>query len=246
MSEIAKITNIAIANVNKIAGKTSVKLGGVDWNASTFQPTDITEIQRWYKADAIVGLNDGDAIDTWPDSSGSSSLGRDLGHEGGDTTRPLYKTNIQGGKPAVLFDGSNDYMIQNTGQNGTSYSSNKSIVLVSKYSPASWSSYAGAAGFFNCNAFMGYPGNNTSWYPLNTIYRDGVSSNDPKLGEWHVFIMTDITGAYNPDFVMVGRAKEASRYWDGYIAEVLVYSKNLSSQERTNLTNYFKTKYSIA
>lgn len=61
-------------------------------------------IARW-EADSIMGLSDGDPVTTWPDTSGSS---RDL--SGGGVTRPLFKTNIFGTKPAVRFDGSDDQM----------------------------------------------------------------------------------------------------------------------------------------
>lgn len=69
-----------------------------------------TELQfepsLWFKADAIPGLADSDPVATWPDSSGN---GYDA-TQGTAGNRPLYKTNIVNGMPAVLFDGSNDYL----------------------------------------------------------------------------------------------------------------------------------------
>lgn len=50
-------------------------------------------------------LNDGDAVSTWEDRTNNNN---DV--TGSSTTRPLWKTAIQGGQPALLFDGSNDYM----------------------------------------------------------------------------------------------------------------------------------------
>lgn len=58
-------------------------------------------LAAWYKADAISGLNDGDAISTWADQSGN---GRDATQA--STKRPTYKVNILNGKPAVRFNGS--------------------------------------------------------------------------------------------------------------------------------------------
>jgi hypothetical protein len=57
----------------------------------------------WLKADAL-SLNDDDPVATWPDSSGQ-------GNDASQATagqRPKYKTNIINGKPAVLFDGTDD------------------------------------------------------------------------------------------------------------------------------------------
>lgn len=57
-----------------------------------------------WKADAL-SLNDGDPVDTWPDSSGAGNNGT-----GTTTTRPLYKQNVRQGLPAVRFDGTDDYI----------------------------------------------------------------------------------------------------------------------------------------
>lgn len=60
-------------------------------------------IARW-ESDNITGLNDGDAVASWPDTSGSSRTAA----QGTGANKPLFKTNIFGTKPAVRFDGSND------------------------------------------------------------------------------------------------------------------------------------------
>src|SRR6185295_5448090 len=67
---------------------------------ANFLPTDISGLQVWLKADAIVGLSDNDPVSTWSDGSGQS-------HDatGVTTTRPLFKTGILAGKAVVRFDG---------------------------------------------------------------------------------------------------------------------------------------------
>lgn len=60
-------------------------------------------IARW-EADAILGLNDGDPVATWPDQSLSARNAT----QATAANRPLFKTNIFGTQPAVRFDGSND------------------------------------------------------------------------------------------------------------------------------------------
>lgn len=66
----------------------------------TFEPT------LWLKADAITGLADSDPVATWPDSSGNGYNAT----QGTAGDRPLYKTGIINGRPAVLFDGTSDYL----------------------------------------------------------------------------------------------------------------------------------------
>ena len=66
-----------------------------------FSPPDIAGLQLWLKADAITGLNDGDALTTWEDSHTSNN----------DFTqatagkKPTYQTNEINGLPVVRFDG---------------------------------------------------------------------------------------------------------------------------------------------
>lgn len=49
----------------------------------------------------ISGKSDGNAIDSWPDRSGSSNDAA----QGTAGARPTYKTGIQGGQPVARFDG---------------------------------------------------------------------------------------------------------------------------------------------
>lgn len=62
-------------------------------------------VARW-EADGITGLNDGDPVSSWPDQSGSGKTAT-----GSGSTRPLFKTNIFGSKPAVRFDGTDDELV---------------------------------------------------------------------------------------------------------------------------------------
>lgn len=60
----------------------------------------------WYDASQIVGLSDGSSVSQWNDLSGN-------GHHLVQATgfkQPLYKTGITRGLPAVLFDGSDDFL----------------------------------------------------------------------------------------------------------------------------------------
>ena len=63
----------------------------------TSSPTDFAGLQRWYKADAIVGLANNDPITSWPDSSPSNDPLVTI--SGG--TEPIYKTNYYGALPSA-------------------------------------------------------------------------------------------------------------------------------------------------
>jgi len=78
---------------------------------TTYSPSDFSGLQTWFKADQIPSLNDGDPVSTWSDQSGNANNAT-----ASLTLRPLYKTNIFNGLPAVRFDGSNDSLILGSNQ----------------------------------------------------------------------------------------------------------------------------------
>ena len=63
-------------------------------------------LELWLNAGKINGLSNGDSISLWEDKSGN---GRNA-TQSASSYQPLYKTNIKNGKPAVYFDGTNDYL----------------------------------------------------------------------------------------------------------------------------------------
>jgi hypothetical protein len=73
--------------------------------ASAFSPTSIAGLKFWVKADTL-SLANNDPVPTWADQSGS---GNNAAQSSG-TLQPIYKTNIQNGKPIVRFDGTDDFL----------------------------------------------------------------------------------------------------------------------------------------
>ena len=63
-------------------------------------PDTLSQLQIWLKADAITGFSGGQALTTWPDSSGK---GR---NQVGGAAQPRYQTGLVNGLPAVRFTGS--------------------------------------------------------------------------------------------------------------------------------------------
>lgn len=92
--------------------------------APAWAPTDKSGLVFWFKADSL-SLSDGDPVSTWTDSSGN--LGANATQAGGN--RPLYKTNIQNGKPGILFDGTDDYFTL-SGAIPTSWNTNAPLSVV--------------------------------------------------------------------------------------------------------------------
>jgi hypothetical protein len=85
------------------------------WVWDSFDPTAISGLKLWLKADALALANN-DPVASWTDSSGNSN------HAAQATSglRPLFKTSIQNGRPVVRFDATDDLLESGNFMAGTS------------------------------------------------------------------------------------------------------------------------------
>lgn len=80
----------------------------VSGGAAAWTPADRSTLVAWLKADAGTGgVADADAVTTWADQSGNDNSPT----QATSNKRPLYKTGRINGLPSVLFDGSNDALV---------------------------------------------------------------------------------------------------------------------------------------
>lgn len=226
--------------------------------AAPFSPSDISGLKLWLKADAITGLNDGDAVTTWSDSSG----------EGDDATqstagqKPIYKTAIQNGLAVVRFDGSNDVMAATLGadiaQPITAYivaklttasgqrrllDSPNRMLFDANFGAAAGSQYSfyvnGAAGSDNADGTA-----DTSIH-LFTIIWNGASSNfwiDAALATTSYDMGTTNSGTT----IYVGAEDAAgNRSIAGDYHELLLYSGAHDSTQRGNVETYLNNKWAV-
>ncbi len=223
--------------------------------AAPFDPLSITGCKLWLKADALV-LNDGDAVSTWTDSSGNANHATGI-----TTTRPLYKTGIINGKPAVLFDGTDDFLTMTANPtiqplttfvvtqptlNTASQKGYATIVcgagtntffIVAKLSTNFWGTFT-VSDLSSGNALVsGTP------YLLETtcdtgttyIYQRGLQVNTTNFAE----AGTGATGSLGKDTINAGRE------YAGYIAEEIVYNTVLSTANRQYVENGLIAKYAL-
>ncbi|MDZ4183134.1 MAG: hypothetical protein U1B83_09675 [Candidatus Cloacimonadaceae bacterium] len=119
-------------------------------------------LQMWLDANALTGLNNNDPVSSWTDQSGNAK------HAVQDTLalRPLYKTNIINGKPAIVFDGqtggTGDYLAID---GNIIVNTNYTIISVVKRTSSSPSSLhmflGGSERAQNRNLHVGWRSNNT-------------------------------------------------------------------------------------
>lgn len=216
-----------------------------------FNPcTDVAGCVLWLKADAIVGLNDGDAVGTWEDSSTANN---DVSQSTADN-KPSYQTNELNGKPVVRFDGANDIL------NTASAVINKTHSTFIVHRASSWGdldfimSHSGGANgcqwyYYSDVLYYDHPGSNNKSYGAATtdvqlveaIHDDTVSTkawlNGVSVGNTNAILMNTSTAT------TIGGKSSGS--YIGDIAEIIVYSSALSDPNRQAVEDYLGTKYGI-
>jgi hypothetical protein len=198
-------------------------------------------LELWLDADALA-LADGASVSTWTDRSGHARHAT----QGTAGSRPIFKTGIVNGRAVVRFDGTDDHLSLPSFTMGT-------ICVVAKYNSANFTDYDGLfTGQSNTDHEMVFIGNSGSsaWYPNAAVARfvDGASSQDaiPTLNQFNIYTATDAAGLTASGYYVGRDRAQATRIWDGDIAEVIVFSTVLSASDRAKVENYLRTKYGIS
>lgn len=84
-----------------IARSQAFKLGPSSSSSSSDIPT--SGLFAWYKADAITGFTNGQALTSWTDSSSNGYTLTAVSDEGYSVSTPTYRTNQQNSLPGVDF-----------------------------------------------------------------------------------------------------------------------------------------------
>lgn len=227
-------------------------------------------LYAWYDATKIVA-SDGDSVSTWADQSGNA---RDLTQTG--TNRPVYKVNIFGSQPAVLFtSASSQYMVNNAMAalfTGTDPAYTMALVLkqatttgtptwigATNSTDASrqhsfWGNGATDYRDYNQNdshtikQASGGSGPNTSAHVLTATF-DGTTERRYRDGTQLGTDFAMSTGvATTLDRFALGcyPATVPNSFMNGHIAEVVLVSRALSTLELTEVTRYLGRKYGVA
>ena len=236
---------------------------------ASFAPTDLSNLSLWLKADSL-SLNDGDPVSTWTDSSGNSNNATQTG-----TNRPLYKTNIFGSMPALLFDGSNDFMSITSSASLRTGAADFTVYMVTKLNNASMNGSL----MYHRDFGTGYGW--TNYIPGGQTLRmftksDGGSSTVNSTANictgtgkyittkyvygsvpgWIIRVNGtegESIGADNnfntsldsTDNLDIGGTTDIGYYAGGYIAELLLYKTNHTAGNITSVESYLATRWGL-
>ncbi|WP_020526313.1 FG-GAP-like repeat-containing protein [Flexithrix dorotheae] len=246
-------------NVDR-GGETDILVANENSNSISllaYSPIPTKNLKMWLAADLGVSKDGNGKISSWNDWSNN-------GNNAGQLTpanQPVLEDNQINGLPTIKFNGSNqflnfnaDYLIdsdyaffvveaRNSNKNnnffigGNDNSQNKGIM----------------AGYYNENmislgSFEDNLGNYLTDYniPEYGITHFEFSTDSGRYLTWNAALMAfsfDSTGISSYDSPFIGRS--LNQYYEGNIAEIIIYNKWLSESEREDIFIYLQQKYNI-
>lgn len=219
-----------------------------------FTPTQLAGCRLWLVAEAIAGPSDGDPVARWPDGS---SDGHDVAQEE-ERKRPTYRMDAIGGRPAVEFDGADDFLTLSFSEPSTNHTF-----------------------FFVCDQ-KSLGGHCNFLFDAQTgrLSLDGAEMNPPHNLRWQDRtwreVAKTVTGLQILTWVFSGRmghvfrngislgtdtytprslggkmalgANYSGRYsrFDGMMAEVIYYNRALTPDELQQVEQYLSNRFGIS
>jgi hypothetical protein len=211
-----------------------------------------TGLRLWLKADAITGVADGAAVTTWPDSSNDAIVVT----QGTAANKPLYRaTGGPNSRPAVDFDGSNDFFDLST---LSVTSGSKSFFIVGNPTDTSgtgqyfFDTSTGRIIIAHCAATGAF--NQVGWYD-GTWRAIAAATTGNQFLEW---VLTSGgngevwrngsslgTAAYSAKAIGGTTTIGQGNYYKGKISELLIYDTALSAGNRQLVESYISQKYAL-
>ena len=215
------------------------------YDSALFNPTDVAGLQLWLRADAVdraIGF-----VDLWRDQSGN---GNDASQTSG-TRLPQLATDSVSGLPVVRFDG-NDYMPLTS-----LITTGRTVVMALRNS--SGGGYCAPLGTTTGNTYTSDWGRqiwHSTWDPASVVSGetwlngegvDGKVRQYPAANAGLAVLTSTATSAVPTEHVGAGFGGGSSpgNFWQGDIAEVLIYDRALTWTERLYVEHYLGVKYRL-
>lgn len=219
----------------------------------SFLPTEIPGLVLWLKADTgtfqDTGLTtpavvDADPVGGWQDQSGSSN------HALQSTAglRPLLKLGIQGGLPALLFDGSDD-ALNVTGLNqaqpttwfvvGRSIDGADNRHLIDGVTTDQTIGFNAGLAIYAGGSVLRYAPAPTTWILLSVIFNSTASSMALKSET----VATGDAGTQAINSLRIGQESGGLTTLNGYIGEILLYNSALSNLNLRRVEYYLNARW---
>jgi len=237
--------------------------------------SSIKDLSVWYETSLDESFDnaeesDDSLISTWFDMNPQSTfkvnaLQANVGN------KPKFKVNIFNGLPGILFNGSSNFLLANSvGINGKGLT----IFLVAKRNAYSSPSgimsglMVGGTDDFAAGCFQTfYDQNSAQYFTVSTgtwfsvVSQPSPADNTPfisstifngsnNISYLNNFVGTTVNGSptFLVDRLYIGSrftGNNVNSYFNGYIAEIIIYNRGLNTEERIAVTAYLSKKYNI-
>jgi len=242
--------------------------------AAAFLPTDISGLQLWLDAttglfDATSGgsavTTDGSAVARWEDQSGNAKHFK----QSTSNNRPVLKTSVQNSKNILRFDAINDFLEMDSAFSGLSSASYYVVLKIAVDPPTAQTKTGHPIGFLYGNTGPS-TGSHFTWTDGNiydntmTTTRRTAGNPTPSLTNFNLYnvdasgsawtnrlnktqLTTFVSNTFSQNGTILGRSTDGSNfyYFDGDLAEVIVYDAVLSSSNRAKVEDYLYLKWAI-
>ena len=211
----------------------------------------IPDMAFWCSADDISG-NDGDAIATW---YGKTTVTNNL-TQTTEAQKPILKKNIINGHAVARFDGSDDNMVFGTALTANPFH----LFVVAKYNATGRVIVSGGGGALRVLLGLIAGDNAISIIKSGAVVL-GTSSNTLNNASFNLITLYYSNPNYGFRFngVDAGTGSNAQtmnpathvsksdygEYWNGDIAELIVFNRALSGGEFTTVEDYLAGKYAL-
>jgi hypothetical protein len=238
------------------------RIRAVPLRSRSFVPTDIAGCEMWLRSDLGVTLSSGN-VSTWKDQSGS---GHDC-TQGTSTRQPAYNTLTINGIPTLFFDASTAGSEKIFSMAGSLAALTGGHIFFIAKSVNTLPPAQSRTGIYNLggSAFAShfpYLDNNIyDSFGSNTRYTEGlpvVNITNPFRYEvqasssaWNSFINDAAQFSSNTNTVAwsatleIGGNTGVGVYYDGYVAEILLYSRVLAGDELARVKQYLRRRYAF-
>lgn len=269
LSIVVLIIGILIAGVtqgSRLINQSKIKIAQ---NQTQGSPVNsIPDLNLWLEttSDASVtsvtnGLNpeNNDLISSWNDLN-NQAIVKNNATQATTVNQPQYVANGLNNLPALSFNGSNNFLNVSNIMTGPTYTvfavlerlSSTSGVIIGG-SSSLWGVSLGYVSSNQVQIYNGYGGQDWSPYTIaaypTPIPQIMTFTNDSSRNT--VFYMngvsygsqTRVLYGYPANYEIGGSANRG--YFNGYVGEIIIYSRALKATERTSVENYLANKWGI-
>ncbi len=211
-----------------------------------FNPSELPGINTWLAADNYVEVDGSNSVSAWENAVDIT----DSLFQMADGLRPLMinQNVLINNKPSLKFDGINDLLLNNNNHTfGAAF-------IVSRWSGTEIT-FPGYNGLMAANSdlsppfpyiFIGNQGTTNMYvsqpWQGNVLVNNAILNNYAPLDRFKILYGKSSTPQNLPGFI-VGSAANSWGYWNGEIAEIMVFDQAPNDTIKNIIYRYFQNKY---